>query len=51
MGTCFAVTLRNGIFDATKAEKKRKITFLRWKWRNDPFGPAKAKSARRVLRT
>ena len=50
MGTCFSVTLRNEEFDATKREKTKKYFFAleRLIW---PFGPAKAKSSRRVLRT
>ena len=27
MGTCFAVTLRNGIFDASNAQKNEKLLF------------------------
>ena len=50
MGTSFAETLGNGIFDAPNAEKNEKLLFcvVRRIW---PFGPAKAKSSRRVLRT
>ena len=50
MGTSFAVTLRNGFLTA-EMPKKRKITFLPLEVAKRPFGPAKAKSSRRVLRT